>query len=322
MKSLLTALTAVVLLASACGSSSTPLPAVERQDADDPATADTDDTGAERDGTDEFDAFTQGVIDGIMASGMSRDAAECVVTELDERNVDLLSLAARIDDGELPDELFAATMACGDEIGFDLGDTGFGDPSAMTYGDDPELDRLWDGCAAGDLEDCDELYWTSAIDSDYETFGSTCGNSQEPTAGGCADPSDFGGIDTYGDDADLDLLWDDCAAGDGTACDNLYWTSPLDSGYEAFGASCGDRFDQTTAGSCEEGIGGTSGGTDYGDDPELDALWDECANGDGAACDQLYFQSPFDSAYEAFGDTCGNRFPGGVVSCETEIGAG
>ncbi len=46
---------------------------------------------------------------------------------------------------------------------------------------------------------------------------------------------------------------------------------------------------------------------DYGDDPTLDALWDDCAGGSGDACDSLFFDSPIGSMYEAFGNTCGNR---------------
>ena len=57
----------------------------------------------------------------------------------------------------------------------------------------------------------------------------------------------------------------------------------------------------------------------YGDDPTLDALWDACEAGDGQACDDLYFQSPIDSAYEEFGDTCGGRFPPGQVFCANEL---
>lgn len=49
-------------------------------------------------------------------------------------------------------------------------------------------------------------------------------------------------------------------------------------------------------------------GNDYGDSPALDALHDQCAAGTGAACDQLYFQSPAGSAYEQFAETCGERF--------------
>ena len=69
-------------------------------------------------------------------------------------------------------------------------------------------------------------------------------------------------------------------------------------------------------------MGGTSGGTsseadDYGDDPELDALWDACEGGDGEACDDLYFQSPIGSRYEEYGNTCGDRFPDGGQLCAT-----
>lgn len=45
----------------------------------------------------------------------------------------------------------------------------------------------------------------------------------------------------------------------------------------------------------------------YGDDPQLDALWDACAAGEGKACDDLYHAAPVDSEYEEFGYTCGNR---------------
>lgn len=49
----------------------------------------------------------------------------------------------------------------------------------------------------------------------------------------------------------------------------------------------------------------------YGDDPDLDRLWDQCAAGSGQACDDLYMESPFGSEYEEFGDTCGSRRPPG-----------
>lgn len=44
-----------------------------------------------------------------------------------------------------------------------------------------------------------------------------------------------------------------------------------------------------------------------GDDPALDALWDRCAAGSGAACDELFAQAPLGSDYETFGLTCGER---------------
>jgi hypothetical protein len=71
-----------------------------------------------------------------------------------------------------------------------------------------------------------------------------------------------------------------------------------------------------------DGGGGFTGtGDTYGDDPELDALWDACAGGDMESCDDLYFQSPFNSGYETFGDTCGGRQPEGTGNlCVTEFG--
>jgi hypothetical protein len=45
----------------------------------------------------------------------------------------------------------------------------------------------------------------------------------------------------YGDDSALDALWDACAAGSGKACDDLYFAAPIDSEYEQFGYTCGDR---------------------------------------------------------------------------------
>jgi len=44
-----------------------------------------------------------------------------------------------------------------------------------------------------------------------------------------------------------------------------------------------------------------------GDDPTLDALYDQCAAGSGQACDDLFDLSPVGSAYESFAITCGNR---------------
>lgn len=66
-------------------------------------------------------------------------------------------------------------------------DTLFGQlESGYTYGDNARLDTLWDGCEAGNFAQCDELYFTSEFDSEYEYFGDSCGNRNEP-AGLCTD---------------------------------------------------------------------------------------------------------------------------------------
>lgn len=46
-----------------------------------------------------------------------------------------------------------------------------------------------------------------------------------------------------------------------------------------------------------------------GDDPVLDALAQDCFDGDLEACDDLFIESPIDSDYETYGNTCGDRVP-------------
>lgn len=59
------------------------------------------------------------------------------------------------------------------------------------------------------------------------------------------------------------------------------------------------------------------GPCDHGDDPDLDMLWDACADGAGGACDRLYYDSGFDTRYEQFGNTCGDR--GLTIPCPEEL---
>ncbi len=71
-------------------------------------------------------------------------------------------------------------------------------------------------------------------------------DSEEALSGSSTDAGVLARVDdsaSYGDDGELDLLWDDCEAGSGSACDELFRNSPLDSGYEQFGLSCGERPD-------------------------------------------------------------------------------
>lgn len=133
----------------------------------------------------------------------------------------------------------------------------------------------------------------------------------------------LGNGETYGDDPELDALWDQCDEGDMGACDELYLRTPIGSEYEEFGQTCGGTSDTGTGGLCTQDTGGATPGTlpdgeadAYGDDPTLDALWDGCDNGDMAACDDLFFQSPFGSEYEEFGASCGNTRPGETGLCD------
>ena len=44
-----------------------------------------------------------------------------------------------------------------------------------------------------------------------------------------------------------------------------------------------------------------------GDDEALDALYQQCQDGYGPACDELFAKAPVGSVYESFAVTCGNR---------------
>ncbi|MBU5424157.1 DUF4190 domain-containing protein [Cellulomonas hominis] len=121
------------------------------------------------------------------------------------------------------------------------------------------------------------------------------------------------GIQAYNDR--IDDLRADCGSGDMAACDDLYRLAPAGSDDEEFGWTCGGL---TSGGANCESSAGTAQGEafTYGDDASLDALWDACAAGDGAACDSLYMSSPSGSDYEAFGDTCGGQAAGGEFCAE------
>ncbi|HEY9377179.1 MAG TPA: toll/interleukin-1 receptor domain-containing protein [Jiangellaceae bacterium] len=119
-----------------------------------------------------------------------------------------------------------------------------------TYGDDPDLDVAWDGCSAGDFAVCDSLYYDSPLNSEYETYGATCGDRTTDRMNGDCTTLPFPYI--YGDDADLDVLSDACDQEDWIACDDLYQYSPRGSAYEWYGATCGGLLDDPVEAHCAE----------------------------------------------------------------------
>ncbi len=79
------------------------------------------------------------------------------------------------------------------------------------------------------------------------------------------------------------------------------------------------------AGGSTPPAGGSGGAVEAGepteppslDDPDLAALAQSCFDGDGRACDDLFFQTDVGSEEETYGATCGGRFeeppPGGCL---------
>lgn len=51
---------------------------------------------------------------------------------------------------------------------------------AADLGQDPELDRLAEECAAGRFAACDTLFFNSAQESEYEAYGDSCGGRNVP----------------------------------------------------------------------------------------------------------------------------------------------
>tara|TARA_B100001029_G_scaffold178434_1_gene185194 strand:- start:772 stop:1941 length:1170 start_codon:yes stop_codon:yes gene_type:complete len=113
----------------------------------------------------------------------------------------------------------------------------------------------------------------------------------------------------YGTNIIGDYLWDLCSDGNYWACDTLYDLGfallPVGGEYTNFGATCGDRVE--TEDYCVDHFKSFTP-INYGDDPNLDALYDECAEGNGDSCDLLFFASPgTDGEYYSFGLLCGDN---------------
>jgi len=190
----------------------------------------------------------------------------------------------------------------------------------------PERDGLWVACSEGSGLACAQLYSFSEAGSEYEQFGESCGGRVigvscemyldgeisvfSPTGLPDLDDVADAGSPAPGDDPALDELWVACGAGDGAACDELYFAAPSGSEYEDFGFTCGGReiVDCETLLDTEPlDLTAIAGLALPGADSALDELWVACAGGDGEACDDLYIKSPIDSDYEVFGFTCGGR---------------
>ena len=93
---------------------------------------------------------------------------------------------------------------------------------------------------------------------------------------------------------------------------------PADAQEAIFTCLSADSLSTDTPDTSDSSDSSDSSGT-YGSDAELDALWDACVAGDGAACDDLYFQAPIGSEYEDFGDKCGDRYEISPGFCEDAL---
>jgi hypothetical protein len=132
---------------------------------------------------DATDAFTEFAAEAAYQwLGVSPSESDCLaeglVTDEDARDAfwDMLSYYQPVTEGDEPpavlDELFG-------NCGLDVADFMSFVMEGDAYGDNPELDAMWDACAAGDGDACDELYFNSLVGTEYEAFAATCGDRFE-----------------------------------------------------------------------------------------------------------------------------------------------
>ncbi len=163
---------------------------------------------------------------------------------------------------------------------------------------------------------------TTATDNGSADGGGDTGVTMPPAE----PPGDLSGF------AGFDQLAQDCHAGVMVSCQDLYLQSPVGSGYESYGASCGERqdgtsytdgqlrpcvvFEQDLAANSIEFPDGVPPEDLAGDGHEqFDLLAQGCYDGDMASCDQLYDGSPAGSEYGNYGNTCGRR----IAAADVEL---
>ena len=107
----------------------------------------------------------------------------------------------------------------------------------LSYGADPQLDSLQDGCATRNMADCDMLYLASPVSSDYERVSLECGGINEAmdvmAPEGC--------MIRYDDFSEWENVMQQCRDGFYPACDLTFRYSEIGSDEETLGATCGNR---------------------------------------------------------------------------------
>jgi hypothetical protein len=96
--------------------------------------------------------------------------------------------------------------------------------------------------SAGGLQTVPYLTSTDSVRANLEEFmARTGGPTVQPDCAKAGDPKQ---AKTYGDNGQLDTLWDICEAGESAACDALAQVAPAQTDYYLFGVTCGGRVGQ------------------------------------------------------------------------------
>lgn len=154
------------------------------------------------------------------------------------------------------------------------------EPTSPAQEDDARTNALEASCARGNPVACEELASATEPGTE-ETLAAV-----EATSGELSEQQ-------------LSQLAADCVGGNMTACDRLFWGSPVDSDYETLGLNCGGHADFPCA--------------DEASDAAIDlaelmaGLASDCLSGDREACDDLWWMSPPDSSWESLAEACGGN---------------
>ena len=150
-------------------------------------------TGAACGGSDSGDGGVDGSLTATTApaeSAVAALAAEARIAESDAECLlaadgDLLHVYRAIGDLVADDaaQALARIAEATDACGLTVGDLGLSLGTGVS--DDATLQAWYDDCAAGDMTACDDLFFQSPYDSEFERFGSTCGGRSDPTDGNC-----------------------------------------------------------------------------------------------------------------------------------------
>lgn len=120
-----------------------------------------------------LDVLTRAFAEG---AGIEPSGAECVALAFidEQEGAALQGIFEAATGGSNVGPLGQDLARYASECGVDLEEAAAS--AGQTYGDDPVLDGLWDACASGDGQACDDLYFDSVTGSEYERFGLTCGD--------------------------------------------------------------------------------------------------------------------------------------------------
>ena len=188
-------------------------------------------------------------------------------------------------DEEASFALFSELLQLSDDCGL----TDFSEESSGGDESDADpalLEEYSDGCADGDMDACDLLYWEADYGSDEETYAATCGGLYDGKLNGSCYMLD-----------EISDLRSACEDGDDDACNRLYFATGPGTPDNYIGATCGGGASDSDAGRC-------------GFDEKIAEYRAACEDGDMEACDGLYWlSSPGDENAE-FGATCGGRTDG------------